>query len=36
VIYSGGCVDITSDVLAKIDAEESKEQADTAAEENTN
>ena len=28
VIYSGGCMDVTSDVLAKLDAEESKEQAE--------
>jgi len=28
VIYSGGCVDITSDVLAKLDAEEAKSEAD--------
>jgi Skp family chaperone for outer membrane proteins len=27
VIYSRGCVDITNDVLAKLDAEESEEQA---------
>ena len=25
VIYSGGCVDLTNDVIAKLDAEESKE-----------
>ena len=28
VSYSGGCMDVTSDVLAKLDAEESKEQAE--------